>query len=233
VLRFWNNQVFENIEGVLEAIWMAITPTLSQAPSLTPTLPPQSALTPTLSQREREHDPHLPSEREHDPHLPSPSGRGVGGEGESAIFWRFAEAGAKLAQLHLNYETAAEYRLTWIENREVPFSWRVAKMKLSSDKTQLIINESLTLASIPPACFRYRLGNRSALEWVIDQYQISTDKRSQITSDPNRADDEEYIVRLVGRVITVSIETMQIVDSLPAWESIAIATEQENKRTRA
>ena len=62
----------------------------------------------------------------------------------------------------------------------------------------------------------YRLGNRSALEWVIDQYQVSSDKRSGITSDPNRADDEEYIVRLVGRVITVSIETVRLVAGLPA-----------------
>jgi hypothetical protein len=64
-------------------------------------------------------------------------------------------------------------------------------------------------------CFEYRLGNRSALEWVIDQYQVSTDKRSGITSDPNRADDEEYIVRLVGRVVTVSVETVKLVKALP------------------
>jgi len=61
---------------------------------------------------------------------------------------------------------------------------------------------------------RYRLGNRSALDWIIDQYQVSTDKRSGIVSDPNRANDEEYIVRLVGRVITVSLETMVIVDGV-------------------
>ena len=52
-------------------------------------------------------------------------------------------------------------------------------------------------------------------EWVIDQYQVSTDKRSGITSDPNRADDEEYIVRLVGRVVTVSVETVKLVKALP------------------
>ena len=72
--------------------------------------------------------------------------------------------------------------------------------------------------------FDYRLGNRSALDWVIDQYQISTDKRSGITSDPNNPDDEEYIVRLVGQVVPVvslpnsrvRIETVKIVNSLPA-----------------
>ena len=59
------------------------------------------------------------------------------------------------------------------------------------------------------------LGNRSALEWVIDQYQVTQDKRSGIHSDPNRADDPEYIVKLVGRVIRVSLETVRIVRSPP------------------
>ncbi len=77
------------------------------------------------------------------------------------------------------------------------------------------MNPSLTLAGIPPEVFEYRLGNRSALEWVIDQYQVSTDKRSGITSDPNRDDDPEYIVRLVGQVIRVSLETVRIVNALP------------------
>jgi hypothetical protein len=68
---------------------------------------------------------------------------------------------------------------------------------------------------IPPEVFDYRLGNRSALDWVIDQYQITTDKRSGITSDPNNPDDEKYIVRLVGQVVRVSVETVKIVNSLP------------------
>jgi predicted helicase len=130
-------------------------------------------------------------------------------------FQSFVDTGARLADLHLNYEQAKEYPLQWIENKDVPFSWRVTKMQLSKDKTQIKVNESLTLAGIPAECFEYRLGNRSALEWVIDQYQVSTDKRSGITSDPNRADDEEYIVRLVGRVVTVSVETVRLVKALP------------------
>ncbi len=88
-------------------------------------------------------------------------------------------------------------------------------MRLSKDKTALVVNPLLTLEGIPPACFEYRLGNRSALEWVIDQYQVTTDKRSGIHSDPNRPDDPEYIVRLVGQVIRVSLETVRIVKSLP------------------
>ena len=68
---------------------------------------------------------------------------------------------------------------------------------------------------IPPECLDYRLGNRSALEWVIDQYRVTTDKRSGITSDPNRPDDPEYIIRLVGRVVNVSVQTVELIRALP------------------
>jgi predicted helicase len=95
-------------------------------------------------------------------------------------------------------------------------SYRVEKMRLSKDKTQLVVvNDSLTLAGIPPETFNYRLGNRSALDWVIDQYRIKTDKHSGITSDPNNPDDEEYITRLVGQVVRVSVETVKIIAALP------------------
>lgn len=65
------------------------------------------------------------------------------------------------------------------------------------------------------AIFEYRLGNRSALDWVIDQYRVTEDSRSGIVSDPNREDDEEYIVMLVGRVVAVSMETVKLVNGLP------------------
>ncbi|MBI5759372.1 MAG: N-6 DNA methylase, partial [Planctomycetales bacterium] len=127
----------------------------------------------------------------------------------------FRKAGGKLAQLHLEYETQKEYPLDWIETPGVPLSYHVEKMKLTKDKSALVVNPSLTLVGIPPETFRYRLGNRSALEWVIDQYQITEDKRSGIRSDPNRPDDPEYIVRLVGQVVHVSVETVRIVEGLP------------------
>ena len=87
-------------------------------------------------------------------------------------------------------------------------------MKLSKDKRSLIYNDFLTLSGIPPEVFEYRLGNRSALEWIIGQYQVSTDKRSGITNDHNRDDDPQYIVRLIAQVITVSLETVKLVGSL-------------------
>jgi len=74
-------------------------------------------------------------------------------------------------ELRLTYETVEEYRLKWIENKDVSISWRVEKMKLSSKKDVLRVNELLTLTGIPQECFQYRLGNSSALEWVIDRYQ--------------------------------------------------------------
>jgi predicted helicase len=132
-------------------------------------------------------------------------------------FRAFASAGAELSRLHLDYEKLEPYPLTWLETPGVPLSYRVEdKMRLSKDKTTLIVNPSLSLSGIPPETFAYRLGNRSALDWVIDQYQVSEDKRSGIRSDPNRADDPEYIVRLVGQVVRVSLETVRIVAGFPA-----------------
>jgi len=147
---------------------------------------------------------------------PSPGTPGEGrGEGASG-FWAFAKAGEKLAKLHLDYEKLKPWDLDFIETPGLPLSYQVGdKMRLSKDKLRLTVNPSLTLATIPAEVFEYRLGNRSALEWVIDQYQVSTDKRSGITSDPNRADDPEYIVRLVGQVVRVSVETVKLVNDLP------------------
>jgi predicted helicase len=98
-------------------------------------------------------------------------------------------------------------------------------MRLSKDKTTLTYNQFLTLSDIPKETFDYRLGNRSALEWVIDQYQVSTDKRSGITNDPNREDDPTYILRLIGQVITVSLETVKILQGLPPLGVEAVASD--------
>ena len=73
----------------------------------------------------------------------------------------------------------------------------------------------LTLTAFPPQAFHYRLGNRSALHWLIDRYRTRTDKRSGIVNDPNQLDDPQAIIRLMGEVITVSLETVQISEGLP------------------
>ena len=148
------------------------------------------------------------------PHIPTPLApldRGV-----AADFWGFAKAGARLADLHVNYESQPEYDgLKLIQNPDVPLDWRVEKMKLSKDKTSLVYNNFLTISGIPEKVYAYRLGNRSALEWIINQYCVKIDKRSGIVNDPNRADDPQYIVKLIGKVITVSLETVKVVESLP------------------
>lgn len=128
-----------------------------------------------------------------------------------ADFQALAQAGRELAELHINYESQPEYNLQWLENRDEPLNWRVESMKLSKDRTTLRYNNFLSLAGIPAAAFEYKLGNRSALDWVIDQYRVSTDPRSGITNDPNRHDEPEYIVRLIGKIITVSLKTVEIV----------------------
>ena len=134
-------------------------------------------------------------------------------------FWGFAKAGERLANLHVNYESQPEYReLKFIQNSDVPLDWGVEKMKLSRDKTQIVYNNFLTIDGIPSEVFHYRLGNRSALEWVIDQYRVKIDKRSGIVNDPNRTDDPQYIVNLIGKVITVSLETVDIIKNLPALD---------------
>ena len=131
-------------------------------------------------------------------------------------FWGFANAGAALADLHINYESAPKYDgLEDIETPGMKVDWHVEKMKLSKDKTQLKYNDFLTLDGIPAEAFDYRLGNRSALEWVIDQYRVKVDKRSGIVNDPNREDQPRYIVDLVARVISVSLQTVEIVSGLP------------------
>ena len=131
-------------------------------------------------------------------------------------FRAFANAGARLAQIHVAYEDQPEYPLAQLETPDAPLDWRVEKMRLSKDKAQITYNRFLTLDGIPAAAFNYRLGNRCALEWIIDQYRVKTDRRSGIVNDPNRAEDPEYIVRLLGQVISVSLETVKIVESLPA-----------------
>ena len=131
-------------------------------------------------------------------------------------FWGFAKAGVELADLHVNYESFPKYEgLKYIEVEGVPVDWRVEKMRLSKDKTQLKYNNFLTLDGIPAEVFEYRLGNRSALEWVVDQYRVKVDKRSGIVNVPNRADAPRYIVDLIGRVIHVSLRTVEIVAGLP------------------
>ncbi|MFD4610664.1 DEAD/DEAH box helicase [Streptomyces sp. NPDC058440] len=143
-------------------------------------------------------------------------------------FQEFAVAGRELATLHVGYEKVAPHPGVAEEFKGdvggVPVSelYRVTKMKFGkmgkeTDRTRIVYNARLTLTNIPEGAYRYQLGARSAIEWIIDRYQVKTDKKSRITNDPNDwSDDPRYIVDLLKRIVAVSLETMRIVDGLPS-----------------
>ena len=135
---------------------------------------------------------------------------------EGGGFWALAEAGRALADLHVGYETAPEADLPLVHEPGTPLDYRIEKMKLDAEAGTLRLNPSLTLTGIPPQAHRYVLGNRSALEWLVDQYRVKTDKRSGIAHVPNAAFARgEDLVSLIRRVTHVSVETVGIVEALP------------------
>lgn len=146
-------------------------------------------------------------------------------------FWAFSSAGRELAHWHLNYETVDPYPLTQGGELDLgdPALYRVQKMafarnrvdgKLTDDRTTIVYNNRIRLSGIPPETYDYIVNGKPALEWVMERYQVTTDKDSGITNDPNdwaaEHDDPEYILKLVKRVVRVSVETARIVGSLPA-----------------
>lgn len=141
----------------------------------------------------------------------------------AADFDRFVVAGRALADLHVNYETVEPYPLheptvAGIDPWEL---YRVEKLRWADKTTKkaLVFNRHITLGDIPVDAHRYMLGSRSALEWLIDRYQVKIDKPSGIVNDPNdwgrEHGDPRYIIDLIKRVTRVSVETMKIVDNLP------------------
>lgn len=143
-------------------------------------------------------------------------------------FRTYAEAGRELGDLHLNYESVEPYPLDEIHaegwNPDAPNAYRVEKMAYqgtgrNQDKTRISYNSGITLAGIPERAHEYQLGSRSALDWLIDRYQIKTDTDSSIVNDPNDWAEElgepRYILDLVKRVTAVSLQTMDIVKALP------------------
>ena len=142
-------------------------------------------------------------------------------------FWAFAKAGEQLAELHINYESVPKYiGLTLKETPNMSLDWNVENMKLSKDKTQIQYNDLITIEGIPAEAHEYRLGNRSALEWIVDQYKIEYNKDtarrkgSHIVNDPNSEENPQYIVDLIACIITVSLETVKIIKSLPVLYSV-------------
>ena len=151
---------------------------------------------------------------------------------EAGDFEAFRAAGERLLDMHIGYEDADPYPLAITGNEPAGagsadlYDWfRVEKLKWAGkgkniDKSSMVYNPRVTICGIPDDAHRYMLGSRSALEWIIDRYQVKTDKASGIVNDPNdwsrEVGNPRYILDLIAKVTTVSVETMKIVDGLPA-----------------
>lgn len=141
---------------------------------------------------------------------------------------KYVEVGQKLMDLHLNYEEVPVYDGVGITTVENP-SYKVTKMRFAkkrdekgksvNDLSTIIFNSDITISNIPEKAYEYVVNGRSAIEWIIDQYQVKTDKKSGITDDPNDySEDEKYIFNLLLRIINVSVQTVDLINSLPKFE---------------
>jgi predicted helicase len=146
-------------------------------------------------------------------------------------FWAFSKAGRQLAALHTDYENVEVWQdldiVTTVGfDPAAPDAYRVTRMKhpkapdgSGDDRTRIRYNDHIVIENIPEVAYGYELGPRSAIGWVMDSWRIKTDKASGITNDPNdwaaEHDQPTYIVDLVGRVVTVSMKTLEIVEALP------------------
>jgi predicted helicase len=91
------------------------------------------------------------------------------------------------------------------------------------DKSTIIFNRFVTLADIPEEAYEYVVNGKSAIEWIMERYQVTLDQDSGITNDPNMwSDDPRYIFDVLRRIVRVSLETMKIVGSLPALEESVV-----------
>ena len=152
-----------------------------------------------------------------------------------ADFRAFSDAGRRLGDLHVNYETVEPYPVTykqgdprtWVVKDPVAF-YRVTKMKFAgkrgdTDKTMVIYNANITMTDIPLEAYDYVVNGKPALEWVMERQVLKTDPASGIVNDANDYANETmnnpaYPLELFQRVITVSLETMKIVRALPDLE---------------
>ncbi|MFD0943828.1 DEAD/DEAH box helicase [Savagea faecisuis] len=135
----------------------------------------------------------------------------------------FVEIGKKLIELHLNYEIIEPYSDVDVEiNKQTP-SYKVKKMRFPkrNEKETIIFNSDIRISNIPEKAYEYVVNGRSAIEWIMDQYQVKTDKKSGITDDPNLySEDEKYIFNLLLSIINLSVQTVDLVNSLPPLEII-------------
>ena len=135
----------------------------------------------------------------------------------------WARMGRELLDLHLGFETAEPYPLERVEAGPSTGSGRAVKVLLRADKErgEIRLDEQTTLAGVPENAWRYQLGSRSALEWVLDQYKERKPRDPTIRERFNTyrfADYKEQVIDLLRRVCTVSVKTMEVVDAMAYWE---------------
>lgn len=136
---------------------------------------------------------------------------------------KYVEIGRKLADLHLNYEDIPAYGGVNIRFKSDKPSFKVKKMKhpKRGQLDTIIFNEDIVITDIPERAYEYVVNGRPAIEWIIDQYQVKKDKKSGIVDDPNEfSDNPKYIFNLLLSIINVSMQTMDLVESLPPLEII-------------
>ncbi|MBF6618278.1 MAG: DEAD/DEAH box helicase [Candidimonas sp.] len=148
-------------------------------------------------------------------------------------FWAFSQAGRALADLHLNYETVAMYPATIVGGGADDEDYRVEKMKYGAkkDRTTLHYNSKITVKDIPLEAYDYVVNGKPALDWVVERQCVKTDKASGIVNDANdwaidTMRNPKYPLELFLRVITVSLETMRIVRSLPGLRLLETPIEE-------
>jgi predicted helicase len=137
-------------------------------------------------------------------------------------FWGFSKGGRDLATLHLGYEAVDPWPVQVVEPMDAtPEQLRVQKMRFGSknDKTTIVYNPFIRLQNIPLEAYEYEVNGKSAIEWIMDRYQVKIDPASGIRNDPNEwSSDPRYVLDLLRRIITVSMESRRIVSSLPQLE---------------
>jgi predicted helicase len=136
-------------------------------------------------------------------------------------FWAFSKAGRELAELHLNYETVQPLECVTVKESG---NYDVTKMRFTKkgEVSTIIYNDSVSIDNIPEKAYNYIVNGKSAIEWIMERYQVKTDKDSGIVNDPNDWCKEKgkprYILNLLLSVIAVSVKTVDIVEKLPKVE---------------
>lgn len=135
-------------------------------------------------------------------------------------FWAFSKAGRKLADLHLNYESVAPFPGVKVSGEDKEF-YTVEKMRFpkKDQKDTIIYNSNIIISDIPAKAYEYVVNGKSAIEWIMERYQITTHKESGITNNPNdwatEMGNPRYILDLLLSIINMSVQTVDIVNSLP------------------